>query len=352
MQTNFEDGKFFIKQAINFYKNRGYTLRNDINPILEKAGLATKRSWDDTIRMIDNLSESPINTDIIAKITSEIAQDLMSVILYRDKIAFIYEDLENLDEIHSAINNASTPFNNDYSSIMDKTVDFNCVKIQEDGIDFYLYKSERVLPAKIDLGVYALKSEHLDEDFERVIAYKTIEITAFDMLIFDKNNKRLILSADLASKSPVENLQAQIAKLVRIIRSEVNATNNGSAGQVIKDLGIDLFSCIENLYKERAGKVKEMAFADDEGVSHRAKVRHGIEDARETAYHTAGAKAADVSVYDIYKVYQKENEVSIGMPWQQFQKDILVVSYAKISCKSHQGFCDIINKLVTFSKKK
>lgn len=352
MQINFEDGKFFIKQAINFYKNRGYTLRNDVNPILEKAGLATKRSWDDTIRMIDNLSESSINTNIIANITSEIAQDLMAVILYRDKITFIYEELESFDEIHSAIDNVSTPFNNDYSSIMDKTVDFNCVKIQKDDIDFYLYKSERLLPAKIDLGVHALKSEHSDEDFERVVAYKTIEITAFDILIFDHDNNRLILSADLASKSPVENLQAQITKLVRIIRSEVNATNTGPVQQAIKDIGIDLFPCIDNLYKEAIGKVKEMGFADDEGVSHRAKVRHGIEDARETAYHTAGAKAADVSVYDIYKVYQKENEVSIGMPWQQFQKEILVVSYAKISCKSHQGFCDIINKLVTFSKSK
>lgn len=351
MQTKFEDGKFFIKQTINFYKNRGYTLRNDINPILAKAGLATKRSWDDTIEMIDNLSDSDINSDIIDGVVSDIEQDLMSVILCRDKIALIYTDLTNFDEIHSAIDHVSTPYNNDYNSIMDKTVEFNCVKIQKDGIDFYLYKSERVLSTKIDLGIYSLKSEHLNDDYERVIAYKTIEITAFDIIIFDKTNQRLILSADLASKSPIENLQAQIAKLVRTIRLTVNSTHSDPDKQVIKDLGIDLFPCIANLYQESAGKVKEMAFSDDEGVSHRAKVRGGIDDARDTTYHVAGTKAADVSVYDIHKIYQDKDEVIIGMPWQQFQKDILSVSHVKISCKNLSGFYDIIDKLVTYSKK-
>lgn len=333
MTFDFEDKKVFITQIISFYKERGYTLRNHINPILKKCGLDTKISWHDTIDMIAGLKECDINNDITQKALNELLEYLISTILYKEKFIYIYKDLANFDEIYQAIDEHSSPYQGDFLSIINQDTNFDCVKFKKDKLTHYIYKNIQTLSAKIDLGVYALKDDVQQEGYDKVFAYKTIDIMAFNGIIFDEENKKIILSADLSSKLPEEMLRNQLIKIVRHIREYTN-TRTQSTSHVIKDYGINLFSCIKSLYDERLGKVREMAFTDDEGVTHRAKIRSGIDDVRDTEYHMAGKAVTNIQPYDINKIYNDKTEVAVKVSWHSFQKEQAVTSYAIVSAEN------------------
>ncbi len=99
---------------------------------------------------------------------------------------------------------------------------------------FYTFKSIRSLSTKVDLGVVALKQDYLDEEYDRVFAFKTVDLPCFNSIIFDTDKKNIIISADLANQFQDENLRAEIARLINLIRQITGM------GHTIEDTGINL----------------------------------------------------------------------------------------------------------------
>lgn len=350
MAFTFEEKQAFIQSGVKFYKNRGYTLRGSINSIFKASGLLnTKSSWEDSYKLISELPESVINNEILDKIIEAFYDDLFSTILFRDKYLTIYESPQNYDDIMSKLDELSVDFDGDYSPILDNSLEFEFIKTIHNHQVFYTFKSIRSLSTKVDLGVFALKQDFVDEEYERVFAYKTVDLPCFNSIIFDTEQKNIILSADLANQFQDENLRAEIARLVNLIRQTTGL------GHTIQDTGINLFPCVVKLYNEQSGVIKELAFKTDDGVAHREIARGGIDDVREGDYHSAGTASTSIQPYDIKKIYggkkfNDKKDLLLKGSWYILNLPTPILTNVTITVNSAQDMNDMVNKLIAFSK--
>ncbi len=346
---SFEENKLLVASAVIFYKNRGYTLRGNINSILKESGfLQTKTTWEDTFKVITEFPESEINETIISATLENFKEDIIKTIHYRDKFLTIYNNPTNYESIYNAIDAVSSSFDDDFSTIFDNSSEFGIIKtIVNDNI-IYTTKSIRSLITKVDLGVHALKQDYLNEGYDNVFAYKALELPCFNSIIFNQTDKNIILSADLANQFQDENLRAEIAKLVSMIRDTTRI------GHAIEDTGINLFPCINKPYEETEGKIKELAFKTDNGVSHREIARSGIDDVRDGEYHSGGVASAAIEPYDIKKIYSAHNQklrqdLTLKGTWFVLSLPQPVLTNATISVNSDDDFHSIIKKLINFA---
>lgn len=350
MVFNFEEKQSFIQTVIKFYKNRGYTLRGSINQIFKSNGLeTTKTSWDDTVKMIAETPDSQINNDIFDKLITGFQNDLLSTILYRDKFLTIYENPKNFDKIYQTLESLSVDFDNDYLPILDNSIDFEYIKTSNQNLNYYTFKSIRSISTKVDLGIYALKQDYQTDEYDRVFAYKTVDMACFNSIILDTANKNIILSADLANQFQDENLKAEIARLVNLIRQTTGL------GHTIEDSGINLFPAIDKLYQEQNGVIKELAFKTDDGVAHREVARGGIDDVREGEYHTAGTASTNIQPYDIKKIYGGNNhndkkDLLLKGSWYVLNLQTPILTNVTITVNSSNDLYSMISKLISFSK--
>lgn len=350
MAQTFEEKQAFIQSGVKFYKNRGYTLRGSINSIFKSNGLLnTKSSWEDTYKLISEFQDSEINNEILDKIIEAFHNDLFSTILFRDKYLSIYENPKNYDDIIAKLDEISIDFDGDFSSILDNSLDFEYIKTIHNHQIFYTFKSIRSLSTKVDLGVFALKQDFVDEEYERVFAYKTVDLPCFNSIIFDTQKKNLILSVDLANQFQDENLRAEIARLVNLIRQTTGL------GHTIEDTGINLFPCVAKLYHEQPGVIKELAFKTDDGVAHREIARGGIDDVREGDYHVGGTASTSIQPYDIKKIYggkkfNDKKDLLLKGSWYILNLPTPILTNVTITVNSAQDMNDMVNKLIAFSQ--
>lgn len=350
MAYTFEEKQAFIQGVVKFYKNRGYTLRGSINSIFKSNGLLnTKSSWEDTYKLISELPDSEITNQTLDAIIEAFNNDVFSTILFRDKYLTIYEDPKNYEDIISKINELSFEFDGDFSPILDNSLDFEFIKTQNNHLVFYTFKSIRSLSTKVDLGVFALKQDFVDEEYDRVYAYKTVDLPCFNSIIFDTEKKNIILSADLANQFQDENLRAEIARLVNLIRQVTGL------GHTIEDTGINLFPCVAKLYHEQPGVIKELAFKTDDGVAHREIARGGIDDVREGDYHVGGTASTSIQPYDIKKIYggkkfNDKKDLLLKGSWYILNLPTPILTNVTITVNSAQDMNDMVNKLIAFSK--
>lgn len=346
---SFEEKKAFLISVIKFYRNRGYTLRDNINTVLKEAGLIpTKNTWEDTLRNISELPESDIFKSLVDNAISAFKEDIFKTILYRDKFISIYKNPDNFDRILAALENTSKLFDGDYSNIFDNASDLGVITTAINGNVIFTTKNIRPLSTKVDLGIHALKQDYFSDDYDKVFAYKTVDIPCFNSIIFNKQSKNIILVVDLANQFQDENLRTEIAKLVTLIRELAGI------GHAISDTGINLFPAINNLYIEEYGAVKELAFKTDDGVSHREIAKAGIDDVRDGDYHTGGTASANIQPYDIKKIYSNltpklRQDIYLKGTWYALNLPSPILTNATISANSDHDFHAIITKLIDFS---
>ncbi|WP_180043691.1 MULTISPECIES: hypothetical protein [unclassified Acinetobacter] len=350
MSFTFEEKKLFIQNTIKFYKNRGYTLRGSINSILKSNGfINTKSSWEDTEKQVTDFPESVISNDIFDKVIQGFQKDLLKTILFRDKFISIYEEPKNFDLIFSKLDEISSLFDEDYYPVFENSTAFEFIKTEHQNLVFFTFKSIRSLSTKVDLGVYALKQDYHNEEYDKVYAYKTVDLACFNSIIFDLNNKNIILSSDLANQFQDEHLRAEIARLVNLIRQTTGL------GHTIEDTGINLFPCIEKFYKEEEGVIKELAFKTDDGVAHREIARSGIDDVREGEYHVGGTASTNIEPYDIKKIYggnklNEKKDLLLKGSWYILNTTEPKLTNVTITVNSEKDLYDMINKIIAFSK--
>ena len=162
----------------------------------------------------------------------------------------------------------------------------------------YQFKIIRTFILKENIRVDALKSEYVNEEYEKLVAYKEVRLPCFDSIILDDVTQQIILCADLSSQFHEENLRGALAKL-RLYLNQLVLEH-------IPDTGCNVFPAIERLYYEEIGNVKNLSFKTDDGISHNESSRVGIEDLRSGEYHKGGIANATIEPYNITKEYNLE----------------------------------------------
>lgn len=350
---NIDTLKEILTDTIKMYRKRGLSLRNHVNPIMKKNGFKVEASWNATFSEIDQAKDGEITKDLLLRAINSLEENLTNRILFDDKFASITKLDEKFDEVLMFLK--SLEFEN-ISSVNKHEItlqDENDINIHysSENLEIFILKKTRTYTVKEELGINALKLEHQNDDYEKLIAFTEVSIPCFDSIIMDSENKIAIFTVDLASIFQVDNLRGAIAHLKQFIRDGSNKSI------FIPDKNLNLYDCIQELYIEDEGYVKELAFKTDDGVAHYENTKRGIKCIKDSDFHIAGSDAADVEAYKVKKAYdstlqKQECFVYLASSWYILNgvaQDRRLGDFS-ISAFSTKDFNKIISKLLQWAK--
>lgn len=299
---NFDDLKTNIVNLLKIYRGRGISLRNEIHPLLSSFTFLDRiHTWSSLFVHISELEED-VEPDLLAKLGDlykKIRTDFHNRVLFEDKYLSVYKGLPCYDQLKQHLESLIAP---DQTLDLSRNGDFKDHIFQSkkeiEQKHVYQFKIIRTFILKENIRVDALKSEYVNEEYEKLVAYKEVRLPCFDSIILDDVSKEIILCADLASQFHEENLRGALAKL-RLYLNQLVVEH-------IPDSGCNVFPAIERLYYEEIGNVKNLSFKTDDGISHNESSRVGIEDLRSGEYHKGGIANATIEPYNITKEYNLE----------------------------------------------
>jgi len=342
-----------LTDLVKLYRKRGASLRNQVNPLINKSGLITQASWNNTFTHLEKYEESEITREQFSVAIEDFRKDLFSKILYDNKFISIIEKPAKYKEIKECLEKftfESFDKVNASKLIEEEDEDF-CYKSIANSTTTYIFKKIRKYSVKEDLKVSALKLEYQNDGYDKLFAYVDISLPCFDSIIMDDEREIIILAADLSSIFQVDNLRGAVASLKTIIRQ-------GTPEDIkISDKNTNFFSAIQKFYEEDLGNVKELAFKTDDGVAHYENAKRGISCIKDGDFHIGGTDAADIEAYKIRKTYSaaepnQENSVYLVSSWYVLNGNLgeRKLGEATISASSYREFFVIIDKLLNWSK--
>tara|TARA_R110002126_G_scaffold291682_1_gene455223 strand:- start:16963 stop:18003 length:1041 start_codon:yes stop_codon:yes gene_type:complete len=342
-----------LTDLIKLYRKRGASLRNQVNPLINKSGLITQASWNNTFTHLEQYEESEITRDQFSVAIEDFRKDLFSKILYDNKFISIINKPSNYQEIKNCLEDftfESFDKVNASNLIEEEDEDF-CYKSISNSTTTYIFKKIRKYSVKEDLKVSALKLEYQNDGYDKLFAYVDISLPCFDSIMMDDEREIIILAADLSSIFQVDHLRGAVASLKTIIRQ-------GTPEDIkVTDKNTNFFAAIQKFYEEDLGNVKELAFKTDDGVAHYENAKRGISCIKDGDFHIGGTDVADIEAYKIRKTYSaaepsQENSVYLVSSWYVLNGNLgeRKLGEATISASSHREFFVIIDKLLNWSK--
>ncbi|WP_288501824.1 hypothetical protein [uncultured Acinetobacter sp.] len=299
---NFDDLKTNIVNLLKIYRGRGISLRNEIHPLLSGFTFLDRiHTWSSLFVHISELEED-VESDLLTKLGElykKIQTDFNQRVLFEDKYLSVYKGLPCYDQLKQHLESL---VEDDQTLDLSRNGDFKDhifqAKKKVEQKHIYQFKIIRTFILKENIRVDALKSEYVNEEYEKLVAYKEVRLPCFDSIILDDDTQEIILCADLSSQFHEENLRGALAKL-RLYLNQLVVEH-------IPDTGCNVFPAIERLYYETIGNVKNLSFKTDDGISHNESSRVGIEDLRSGEYHKGGIANATIEPYNITKEYNLE----------------------------------------------
>ncbi|KAF1024319.1 MAG: hypothetical protein GAK29_02664 [Acinetobacter bereziniae] len=299
---NFDDLKTNIVNLLKIYRGRGVSLRNEIHPLLSSFTFLDRiHTWSSLFVHISELEED-VEPDLLSKLGdlyTKIQADFNKRVLFEDKYLSVYKGLPCYDQLKQHLESLISP---DQTLDLSRNGDFKDhifqAKQEVAQKHIYQFKIIRTFILKENIRVDALKSEYVNEEYEKLVAYKEVRLPCFDSIILDDATQEIILCADLSSQFHEENLRGALAKL-RLYLNQLVVEH-------IPDTGCNVFPAIGKLYHEAIGNVKNLSFKTDDGISHNESSRVGIEDLRSGEYHKGGIANATIEPYNITKEYSLE----------------------------------------------
>jgi len=343
---SFDDLKSNLVNLLKIYRGRGISLRNEVHPILAGYTFLDKiHTWSSLFVHISELEEN-LEPDLFEKLErlyNVFKADFDKRILFEDKYLSVYKGLSCFDSLKTHLDglvaqNQAMDLSNDGDF---KNHVFQ-VKKQLAHRHIYQFKIIRTFILKENIRVDALKSEYVNEEYEKLVAYKEVRLPCFDSIILDDLTKEIILVADLSSQFHEENLRGALAKLRLFLNKQVQ--------EHIPDSGCNVFSSIERLYKEVQGNVKNLSFKTDDGISHNESSRLGIEDLRSGEYHKGGIANATIEPYNITKDYNLDDYkvvVTVKGSWHALNiAGIPNLNNFYVSTKDESSFFKAIEEII------
>ncbi|WP_228256462.1 hypothetical protein [Acinetobacter johnsonii] len=145
---------------------------------------------------------------------TKIKTDFNKRVLFEDKYLSVYNELSCYDQLKQHLESLVAP---DQTLDLSRNGDFKDhifqAKQEVEQKHIYQFKIIRTFILKENIRVDALKSEYVNEEYEKLVAYKEVRLPCFDSIILDDVTQQIILCADLSSQFHEENLRGALAKL-------------------------------------------------------------------------------------------------------------------------------------------
>ncbi|MEK5760124.1 hypothetical protein, partial [Acinetobacter variabilis] len=306
-------------------------------------------TWSSLFVHISELEEDvePNLLDKLGSLYQKIESDFNNRVLFEDKYLSVYKGLPCFDELKKHLESL---LGSNQTLDLSRNGDFKNHIFQAKKIvgqkHIYQFKIIRTFILKENIRVDALKSEYVNEEYEKLVAYKEVRLPCFDSIILDDATQEIILCADLSSQFHEENLRGALAKL-RLYLNQIVVEH-------IPDAGCNVFPAIEKLYSEKIGNVKNLSFKTDDGISHNESSRVGIEDLRSGEYHKGGIANATIEPYNITKEYNLETYkvlVTVKGSWHalSINTGIANLNNFYVSAKDQGSFFKAIEEIVKTS---
>ncbi|WP_141100212.1 hypothetical protein, partial [Acinetobacter baumannii] len=306
-------------------------------------------TWSSLFVHISELEEDvePNLLDKLGSLYQKIESDFNNRVLFEDKYLSVYKGLPCFDELKKHLESL---LGSNQTLDLSRNGDFKNHIFQAKKIvgqkHIYQFKIIRTFILKENIRVDALKSEYVNEEYEKLVAYKEVRLPCFDSIILDDATQEIILCADLSSQFHEENLRGALAKL-RLYLNQIVVEH-------IPDAGCNVFPAIEKLYSEKIGNVKNLSFKTDDGISHNESSRVGIEDLRSGEYHKGGIANATIEPYNITKEYNLETYkvlVTVKGSWHalSINTGIPNLNNFYVSAKDQGSFFKAIEEIVKTS---
>ncbi|EPG7305062.1 hypothetical protein JIM89_000011 [Acinetobacter baumannii] len=346
----FDDLKTNIVNLLKIYRGRGISLRNEIHPLLSGFTFLDRiHTWSSLFVHISELEEDvePNLLDKLGSLYQKIESDFNNRVLFEDKYLSVYKGLPCFDELKKHLESL---LGSNQTLDLSRNGDFKNHIFQAKKIvgqkHIYQFKIIRTFILKENIRVDALKSEYVNEEYEKLVAYKEVRLPCFDSIILDDATQEIILCADLSSQFHEENLRGALAKL-RLYLNQIVVEH-------IPDAGCNVFPAIEKLYSEKIENVKNLSFKTDDGISHNESSRVGIEDLRSGEYHKGGIANATIEPYNITKEYNLETYkvlVTVKGSWHalSINTGIPNLNNFYVSAKDQGSFFKAIEEIVKTS---
>jgi len=192
----------------------------------------------------------------------------------------------------------------------DKLVNINSnlclVKVIESEEDITLiYCSTRLIreEVKIDTSDLSLDVKKELSEFKGVYGIKEYDRQLFDVVVIGKKRNYIEVRVDISEGISLSEKNTSFALLI----NEFNKLIEKMLGiQIVLNKPVNLFPLIDKLYTSTEGRVADLAFTTDQGSIKSEKMRRGMIDLRNEAYHKAGREAVDhISPYRLAIIWER-----------------------------------------------
>ena len=294
--------------AVIFLQNRGMTV-GELRELVSSYSDFPKQ-WAGIFSFIDNIEYSVVNSSLIENIYLALSVVVRNKLLYSNKLIKIIDinnsDFDLLFKHYQRSYKTKDPSKYSISELVqeDSAIRFR-FDLNQDKVGFFVRETVNDY-VRIDIADRV--DDDLRAEFNNIIGLKKVAFPGLYACIFDKKNKCLIISVDLANIIKSKVLNVEMSKFSIEIKKCV-------AGVTFPPNSRNLFGKIKLFYDNKEGVAKDFSLKSPDGVIYHAHANQQHPDARTSIYHTSGEKGVKgkVSLYRICKEFQTKRVTSYSI---------------------------------------
>lgn len=303
--------------------------------------------WVKIFSFFENLEESTINISLMKDIHKALNAKVTNLLLYNNKLVKIIDT--NEQDFDALLKYYRSTFKKDFvdystSELISKADDSLSFKLNFD-TEKEAFIVKNIVSDFVKIDIEERVDEELQREFSKIIGMKEVAFPALSAYIFDKQNKTIILSVDLADivKSSLINMEMN--------SFSINLKNSIS-GMNFPPTSLNIFDKIDLFYKEKEGSASQLSLKTPDGVIYHAYANPQYPDARKSQYHKSGALSVKgkVSIYRIQKVFDTKRNTHYSIDLKSIAamttKPNPVLYEATIMANNAADFVDAIGRLL------
>jgi len=288
---------------------------------LKECDLYLTFGWDASIFRLKKILDEEYDLEYIEKATEKV-ETLITLykgyLLVSDKSVFIQnmtqESLSKLIEKIKEIEIERSDFHETYpfslpehslkrASLTPKPIEIN---LQQDGMSIvFCSKKEAIEREEIKVNDFGEDPPNRLLNYDKIWGSKTITEQFYDVVFLNHKHNLIEVRLDAHRQCKDEDKADSLQRIVQSFEEFIKPLIDSE--KVLKSY-INLFPLVSRLYEaSEEGKVVELHFLTDEGLSEKAKMRTGGCDLRQETFHQAGRQAVHhINPYHITIEWERE----------------------------------------------
>ncbi|WP_201575333.1 hypothetical protein [Psychrobacter immobilis] len=297
-EVEFINVKSETTATIVFLQNRGFTI-SEIRELVSAYSDLPKQ-WIGIFSFIEVMEYSEINSSLIENIHRKLSTVVRNNLLYSNKLIKIIDiskdDFDVLLKHYQHSYKAKKPSEYSISELTKEEYEIGfSFDLDQDRVGFF---DKKIVNDYVRIDIEDRVDESLRAEFSNIIGLRKVAFPGLYACIFDKKNKCLIVSVDLANIIKSKVLNVEMSKFSIEIKKRVTGLTFPSTSR-------NLFDKIKIFYDTKEGFAKDFSLKSPDGVIYHAHANEQHPDARTSKYHINGeiGVKGNVSLYRIKKEF-------------------------------------------------